>query len=119
MHPRPRADGSGRIRLCDRTTEEFIARCDNNAAREIDGPLLVHPDVVGIAAFAYPCAIYCQQVGATVRLNDGSTITCQFCNGGSTPSRPNWVHILRELSKVRSGKIQGLNLQDLIIQPRP
>ena len=114
-----RMDADGFIFVTGRLKELIIKGGENIAPREIDEALYEHPEVVEAAAFARPCKQYGERVEAAVRLSEGSTATGadlqSLCVArvGKFKS-PDAVHILDELPKGPSGKIQRLYLNKLI-----
>lgn len=114
-----RMDADGYVYVTGRLKELIIKGGENIAPREIDEALYEHPDVVEAAAFARPCAQYGERVEAAVRLNDTSKATSEdlraLCEArvGKFKS-PEQVHILDELPKGPSGKIQRLYLNALL-----
>ena len=114
-----RMDADGYVFVTGRLKELIIKGGENIAPREIDEALYTHPDVVEAAAFARPCARYGERVEAAVRLCEGSTIAAPdlvaICarQVGAFKS-PDIVHLLDELPKGPSGKIQRLKLAALI-----
>ena len=114
-----RMDEDGFIFVTGRLKELIIKGGENIAPREIDEALYEHPDVVEAAAFARPCDRYGERVEAAVRLRPGSDATatglvdlCQSRVGAF--KAPDVVHILDELPKGPSGKIQRLYLNELL-----
>ncbi len=114
-----RMDDDGYVYVTGRLKELIIKGGENIAPREIDEALYEHPDVVEAAAFARPCAQYGERVEAAVRLNENSTATheelralCEARVGAF--KAPDYVHILDELPKGPSGKIQRLYLNALL-----
>ncbi|MEO1549009.1 MAG: AMP-dependent synthetase, partial [Pseudomonadota bacterium] len=102
-----------------RLKELIIKGGENIAPREIDEALYEHADVVEAAAFARPCAQYGERVEAAVRLVPGSTATADdlsaLCHRRVGRFKaPDQVHILDELPKGPSGKIQRLYLNKLL-----
>lgn len=114
-----RKDADGYIFVTGRLKELIIKGGENIAPREIDEALYEHPDVVEAAAFAKPCPQYGERVEAAVRLSDGSNATAetlkQLCTDRVGAFKaPDVVHILDDLPKGPSGKIQRLYLNKLI-----
>nr|MBX2853350.1 AMP-binding protein [Paracoccaceae bacterium] len=115
-----RIDSDGYVFVSGRLKELIIKGGENIAPREIDEALYSHPDVVEAAAFARPCQIYGERVEAAVTLrmdgNVSSDELIDLCRSlvGEFKS-PDFVHILPELPKGPSGKIQRLRLSDLIM----
>lgn len=110
-----RKDSDGYVFVTGRLKELIIKGGENIAPREIDEALYSHGDVVEAAAFAQPCPSYGERVEAAVRLCDGSPLTgadlrdiCIQRIGAF--KAPDVVHILDELPKGPSGKIQRIKL---------
>ena len=114
-----RMDEDGYVFVTGRLKELIIKGGENIAPREIDEALYEHPDVVEAAAFARPCPQYGERVEAAVRLNETSQATAEdlraLCEErvGKFKS-PDEVHIMDELPKGPSGKIQRLYLNELL-----
>lgn len=112
-------DGDGYVFVTGRLKELIIKGGENIAPREIDEALYAHPDVVEAAAFARPCASYGERVEAAVRLRDGADLhpdaLIALCRErlGRFKS-PDAIHVLADLPKGPSGKIQRLKLADLV-----
>ena len=114
-----RMDADGFIFVTGRLKELIIKGGENIAPREIDEALYEHGDVVEAAAFARPCARYGERVEAAVRLSEGSQATSEtlreMCVARvGTFKAPDAVHILDELPKGPSGKIQRLYLNEVL-----
>ena len=113
-----RQDGDGYVFVTGRLKELIIKGGENIAPREVDEALHAHADVVEAAAFARPCKTYGERVEAAVKLKPGSPLTAPdlvaICTArlGSFKS-PDIVHILDELPKGPSGKIQRLRLAEI------
>ena len=114
-----RMDEGGYVFVTGRLKELIIKGGENIAPREIDEALYEHPDVVEAAAFARPCPRYGERVEAAVRLRETSQATpdelrtlCQVRVGAF--KAPDRVHILPELPKGPSGKIQRLYLNKML-----
>ncbi len=114
-----RMDADGYVYVTGRLKELIIKGGENIAPREIDEALYAHPDVVEAAAFARPCTSYGERVEAAVALCHGSNLNADdlilLCRErvGAFKS-PDKVHVLPELPKGPSGKIQRLKLADLL-----
>ena len=112
-------DEEGYVFVKGRTKELIIKGGENIAPREIDEALYEHPDVVEAAAFARPCPQYGERVEAAVRLSETSNATADelraLCEAkvGAFKS-PEKVHVLPELPKGPSGKIQRLYLNKML-----
>ncbi|MEM9044610.1 MAG: AMP-binding protein [Pseudomonadota bacterium] len=114
-----RMDEDGFIFVTGRLKELIIKGGENIAPREIDEALYEHPEVVEAAAFARPCPQYGERVEAAVRLAEGSIATGEELRDLCVTrvgkfKAPDAVHILDELPKGPSGKIQRLYLNKLI-----
>lgn len=114
-----RMDEDGYVFVTGRLKELIIKGGENIAPREIDEALYEHPDVVEAAAFARPCDRYGERVEAAVRLSENSKTS----NGELLAicvervgkfKAPDIVHILPELPKGPSGKIQRLYLNEML-----
>jgi len=111
-------DEDGYFFVTGRLKELIIKGGENIAPREIDEALYSHPDVVEAAAFARPCKTYGERVEAAVKLCDGSGMSSEklieICvNRLGAFKSPDTVHILYDLPKGPSGKIQRIKLPDM------
>ncbi|MGB0410046.1 MAG: AMP-binding protein [Pikeienuella sp.] len=113
-------DEDGYVFVTGRRKELIIKGGENIAPREIDEALYHHKDVVEAAAFARPCPSYGQRVEAAVRLADGVHVSeadlialCVHHVGAF--KAPDRVHIMAELPKGPSGKIQRLKLAEVLL----
>lgn len=112
-----RMDAEGYVFVTGRLKELIIKGGENIAPREVDEALHAHPDVVEAAAFARPCPRYGETVEAAVTLRPGTRVAeadlialCADRLGAfKSPAR---VHVLGEMPKGPSGKIQRLKLAD-------
>ena len=114
-----RMDADGYVFVTGRLKELIIKGGENIAPREVDEALYAHPDVMEAAAFARPCARYGERVEAAVRLRpgarvDGATLRALCEERLGAFKSPDVVHVLDELPKGPSGKIQRLKLGELI-----
>ena len=114
-----RSDADGFIFVTGRLKELIIKGGENIAPREIDEALYEHSDVVEAAAFARPCKDYGERVEAAVRLSEGSEATAEelraLCEARVGRFKaPDCVHLLPELPKGPSGKIQRLYLNEML-----
>ncbi|KIC42130.1 AMP-dependent synthetase [Ruegeria sp. ANG-R] len=114
-----RMDEDGYVFVTGRLKELIIKGGENIAPREIDEALYSHPDVVEAAAFARPCKSYGETVEAAVKIREGSQVTSlgltKLCEAqlGRFKS-PDEVHILPELPKGPSGKIQRNRILEIV-----
>ena len=113
-----RMDDEGYVFVTGRLKELIIKGGENIAPREIDEALYTHPDVIEAAAFARKCARYGERVEAAVTLRPGSALQppelisiCQQRLGAF--KSPEVIHLMAELPKGPSGKIQRLKLAQL------
>lgn len=113
-----RMDEDGYFFVTGRLKELIIKGGENIAPREIDEALYSHPDVIEAAAFARPCNTYGERVEAAVKLRTGSKVgpdqLIEICVKllGAFKS-PDNIHVLDNLPKGPSGKIQRIQLPDL------
>ncbi len=112
-------DADGYIYVTGRRKELIIKGGENIAPREIDEALLLHPEVVEAAAFAVPSVDYGQCVEAAVKLTEGATVgeaeLIALCREQVGPFKaPDKVHILPDLPKGPSGKVQRMKLAEMI-----
>ena len=110
-----RLDAEGYFFVTGRLKELIIKGGENIAPREIDEALYAHPDVVEAAAFACACPRYGERVEAAVKLVEGSRLDSRqlidICRARVGEFKcPDMVHILEELPKGPSGKIQRLKI---------
>ncbi len=108
-------DADGYVFVTGRLKELIIKAGENIAPREVDEALYSHVDVVEAAAFARPCPSYGETVEAAVKLREGAKVTveqlvnvCRVRLGDF--KSPDHIHILGDLPKGPSGKIQRLKL---------
>jgi len=113
-------DADGYIYVTGRRKELIIKGGENIAPREIDEALLAHPQVVEAAAYAVPCVDYGQRVEAAVKLTDGAEvgeaelIELARAQVGKFKA-PDRVHILDDLPRGPSGKVQRLKLAEMML----
>lgn len=113
-----RMDEDGYVFITGRLKELIIKGGENIAPREIDEALYSHPDVVEAAAFPRECKQYGQKVEAGVMIRVGSDLNVEqlykICEDrlGKFKS-PEIIHVLPELPKGPSGKIQRLKIADM------
>ncbi|MGJ8618586.1 MAG: AMP-binding enzyme, partial [Sulfitobacter sp.] len=84
----------------------------------VDEALYSHADVIEAAAFARPCKSYGERVEAAVKIRVGSNLTnadlIELCAQRIGAFKaPDVVHILDDLPKGPSGKIQRLKIAEL------
>ncbi len=109
-------DEQGFVFVSGRIKELIIRSGENIAPREIDDILYKHPSVLEAAAFGVPDTIYGEEVMAAVSLKPNTTCTestlLEHCKTRlGEVKTPKQIHILNELPKGPSGKIQRLKLQ--------
>ncbi len=115
-------DDQGFVFVTGRSKELIIKGGENIAPREIDDVLYKHPCVLEAAAFGVPDKHYGQEVVAVVSLKPNTTCNESTLLGhceellGKVKS-PKHIHILNELPKGPSGKIQRLKLQQTWAAP--
>ena len=102
-----------------RIKELIVKGGENIAPREIDEVLLEHKSVLEAAAIGVPCDIYGQNVEACIRLKNNYSVSekelIDHCNErlGSFKA-PSKIHIMFDLPKGPSGKIQRMKLLEII-----
>ena len=112
-------DEDGFVFVTGRIKELIIKGGENIAPREVDEVLLEHDAVLEAAAFAVACNNYGQRVEAGVRLKPDRTATTDelvahcVARLGKFKS-PDMVHVLDDLPKGPSGKVQRLKLFDMV-----
>jgi acyl-CoA synthetase (AMP-forming)/AMP-acid ligase II len=112
-------DEDGYVFVSGRIKELIIKGGENIAPREIDEVLLEHQAVLEAAAFSMPCDNYGERVEACIRLKDDHDIDIdgliQHCQErlGKFKS-PDRVHILDDLPKGPSGKVQRMKLKPMV-----
>lgn len=112
-------DEDGFVFVTGRIKELIIKGGENIAPREIDEVLLEHETILEAAAFAVPCRDYGQRVEACICFKpsrhaspDELSLHCKERLGAyKTPDK---IHILDDLPKGPSGKIQRLKLHELV-----
>jgi acyl-CoA synthetase (AMP-forming)/AMP-acid ligase II len=114
-------DADGYLHVTGRRKELIIKGGENIAPREIDEALLMHAEVLEAAAFAVPSVSYGQCVEAAVRLTEGGTVTeaelLALCRAQVGPFKaPDRVHILDDLPKGPSGKVQRMKLAEMVAE---
>ncbi len=114
-----RMDKDGYVFVTGRLKELIIKGGENIAPREIDEALYSHPDVVEAAAFARPCVSYGETVEAAVKIREGSQLTplelSKICEDQLGRFKaPDAVHILLDLPKGPSGKIQRNRILEIV-----
>ena len=112
-------DEDGYVFVTGRIKELIIKGGENIAPREIDEVLLEHETILEAAAFAVPCRDYGQRVEACIcfkPLRHASTDELsQHCKERlGAYKTPDKIHILDDLPKGPSGKIQRLKLHELV-----
>ncbi|HSF96534.1 MAG TPA: AMP-binding protein [Thermohalobaculum sp.] len=112
-------DADGYIYVTGRRKELIIKGGENIAPREIDEALLLHDQVVEAAAYAVPCKDYGQRVEAAVKLTEGATVTeaelIALARQQVGPFKaPDRVHILDDLPRGPSGKVQRMKLAEMM-----
>lgn len=111
-------DEDGYVFVSGRLKELIIKGGENISPREIDDALYAHHDVVEAAAFAIPCDTYGQRIEAAVKMVDNSPASedellalCHSKLGGF--KSPDRIHLIEDLPKGPSGKIQRIKLLEL------
>jgi long-chain acyl-CoA synthetase len=115
-------DADGYYFVTGRIKEMIIKGGENISPREIDEALLTHPDVLEAAAYAVPDTNYGQDIAAAVVLKPNSLLgtygateladaLAAHCRAKlGTFKTPRAFHVVHELPKGASGKVQRLLL---------
>ena len=111
-------DADGYVFITGRLKELIIKGGENIAPREIDEALYRHPDVIEAAAFALDCKQYGQRVEAAVMLSEQSSTDeaalLELCESVVGKFKtPDCIHVMPELPKGPSGKIQRIKLAEM------
>lgn len=112
-------DEDGYVFVTGRIKELIIKGGENIAPREIDEVLLEHETILEAAAFAVPCRDYGQRVEACICFKPSRHASpdelSQHCKERlGAYKTPDKIHILDDLPKGPSGKIQRLKLHELV-----
>ncbi|MGB2439725.1 MAG: AMP-binding protein [Candidatus Puniceispirillaceae bacterium] len=112
-------DEDGYVFVTGRIKELIIKGGENIAPREIDEVLLEHDTILEAAAFAVPCRDYGQRVEACICFKPSRSATIEDLSQHCTDrlgayKTPDKIHILADLPKGPSGKIQRLKLHELV-----
>ena len=112
-------DEDGFVFVTGRIKELIIKGGENIAPREIDEVLLEHDVVLEAAAFAVACDQYGQRVEACIRLKPGQNADPADLHTHCVErlgkfKAPDHIHVLDDLPKGPSGKVQRLKLHDLV-----
>ena len=112
-------DEDGYVFVTGRIKELIIKGGENIAPREVDEVLLEHDAVLEAAAFAVACDNYGQRVEACIRLKPGKTVADADLHAHCVErlgkfKTPDAIHILDDLPKGPSGKVQRLKLHDMV-----
>jgi len=105
------------LQITDGSEGEIAVRGPNIMVEYLKNPAATN-DVVEAAAFARPCKAYGERVEAAVKIKDGSSLSAKeliaLCQArvGKFKS-PDIIHIMDELPKGPSGKIQRMKLGEL------
>lgn len=107
------------IYVSGRIKELIIKGGENIAPREIDEALLEHPSILEAAAFAVPCENYGERVEACIRFKDkadvGIDVLMAHCVSKLGKFKcPDQIHVMEDLPKGPSGKVQRLKLYGMI-----
>ena len=112
-------DEDGFVFVTGRIKELIIKGGENIAPREIDEVLMEHEAVLEAAAFAVACDTYGQRVEAGVRFKDGISATGEELHEHCVArigrfKSPDRIHVLSDLPKGPSGKVQRLKLAKIV-----
>jgi acyl-CoA synthetase (AMP-forming)/AMP-acid ligase II len=108
-------DGEGYLTLIGRIKELINRGGEKISPLEIDAVLLAHPAVAEAAAFAVPDAKYGEEVNAAVVSRADVTVAelQNYCGSRLADFKiPKVIHLVKELPKGPTGKIQRRFLKD-------
>ncbi|MEX0502761.1 AMP-binding protein [Alphaproteobacteria bacterium LSUCC0719] len=116
-------DEDGFVFVTGRIKELIIKGGENIAPREVDEVLLEHDTILEAAAFAVPCDQYGQRVEACIRYKpnnmvDEATLLAHCIARLGKFKAPERIHVLDDLPKGPSGKVQRLKLYGLVYDDR-
>lgn len=112
-------DEDGFVFVTGRIKELIIKGGENIAPREVDEVLLEHETILEAAAFSVPCDQYGQRVEACIRFKPGRSANIDdllahcVAHLGKFKS-PDQLHVLDDLPKGPSGKVQRLKLYSMV-----
>jgi oxalate---CoA ligase len=114
-------DGDGYLTLIGRIKEMINRAGEKISPLEVDAALLTHPAVAEVATFAAPDAKYGEEVHAAVVLNGDATVEqlqghCRLQLADFKV--PKVIHIVKELPKGPTGKVQRRHLAAAFAQGR-
>ncbi|MCH9844064.1 MAG: AMP-binding protein [Alphaproteobacteria bacterium] len=112
-------DDDGYFFITGRAKELIIKGGENIAPREIDDMMLAFPEIIEAAAFGKADMAYGQIVEVAIVTEDNDNFDCdkfmayltQQCGKFKAPSK---IHIMTELPKGPSGKVQRLKLENIL-----
>ena len=112
-------DEDGFVFVTGRIKELIIKGGENIAPREVDEVLLEHDTILEAAAFAVSCNQYGQRVEACIRYKPGqmadeTTLLAHCIARLGKFKSPDRIHVLDDLPKGPSGKVQRLKLYGLV-----
>ena len=112
-------DDDGYVFVTGRIKELIIKGGENIAPREVDEVLLEHEAILEAAAFAVACDNYGQRVEACVRFKPGKSADDEALRAHCIQrlgkfKTPDSIHVLDDLPKGPSGKVQRLKLHDMV-----
>jgi long-chain acyl-CoA synthetase len=116
-------DTDGYYYVTGRLKELIIKGGENIAPREIDEPLLRHPDVLEAAAFAIPDPNYGQDIAVAIIPKPGAKIDEVALREWAKSElgkykAPARIFVVDDLPKGPSGKVQRLKLVDMLGDPK-
>ncbi len=112
-------DDDGYFFITGRAKELIIKGGENIAPREIDDMMLAFPEIIEAAAFGKADMAYGQIVEVAIVTEDNEHFDCdkfmdyltQQCGKFKAPSK---IHMMTELPKGPSGKVQRLKLENIL-----
>ena len=118
-------DSEGYLRITDRKKDIIVRGGENIASKEVEDVLMAHPDVEAAAVVGAPDDRYGERVCAFVVLNPGkplglSQVQDHFrASGLARQKTPERLHIVAELPRTASGKVQKQLLRQQLTALHP
>lgn len=115
-------DEDGYLTIVDRKKDIIIRAGENVSSKEVEDLLATHPDVMEVAAVAWPDPTYGEKVGVFVRLRAGASLTLEqigqhFAAAGVARQKtPEHLVILEEFPRNAMGKIVKPQLRARVAQ---
>ncbi|MDY0014363.1 MAG: AMP-binding protein [Rhodocyclaceae bacterium] len=115
-------DPEGYLTIVDRKKDIIIRGGENVSSKEVEDLMATHPDVMEVAAVAWPDAMYGEKVGVFVRLKPGTSLNLEqigqhFAAAGVARQKtPEHLVVLEEFPRNAMGKIVKPRLRELVVK---